>query len=114
MNAKTEKKAAARALPAELADVALIDASACAAVGGMSVSWWHAEVAAGRAPQPVIREPRCTRWRSSDVRAYWAKRAEEGTANVQAAAAVVAKAKKASVAAQAKRAAAAAAASAAA
>lgn len=105
MTAKTDLNPAARPLPADLVGVALIDAPTCAAVGDMSVSWWHAEVAASRAPQPVIREPRCTRWRASDVRAYWAKRAEEGAANVQAAERATAKAKKASAAAQAKRAA---------
>ncbi|MBP5992240.1 MAG: hypothetical protein KA766_19755 [Piscinibacter sp.] len=55
-----------------LVEVALIDAKACAAVGDVSVSWWHAEVRAGRAPAPVIQRPRCTRWRLGDVKAFWA------------------------------------------
>lgn len=58
-------------VPSVLVDVALIDASAAAAAGSMSVSWWHAEVAARRAPQPVIRRPRCTRWRAAEVAAFW-------------------------------------------
>jgi predicted DNA-binding transcriptional regulator AlpA len=93
---------AAHALTPGLADVALIDAKTCAAVGSMSVSWWHAEVASGRAPAPVIREPRCTRWTLASVRAYWAERAELGT-DTPAAGKVIAKAKKASAAAQVKR-----------
>ena len=103
MTAKTDTPS--QALPADLAAVALIDAPACAAVGAMSVSWWHDEVRAGRAPKPVIQQPRCTRWRLQDVRAYWAKRAEQATADVQAAAGVKARATKASAAARAKRAA---------
>ena len=59
------------AAPADLAAVALIDASRCAEAGGMSVAWWHREVAAGRAPQPAVRRPRCTRWRASAVVAFW-------------------------------------------
>lgn len=57
--------------PADMSDVALLTARQCAEIGGMSLSWWHAEVQAGRAPAPVFRAPRCTRWRASDVRAYW-------------------------------------------
>ena len=88
--------------PQALSDVALVDAIDCAAAGAMGVSWWHAEVAAGRAPQPVIREPRCTRWRLADVRAYWLARAEKATCSAHESQTVVI-AKKASLAAQAKR-----------
>lgn len=88
-------------VPAALADVALIDASAAAAAGSMSLSWWHAEVAAGRAPAPVIQRPRCTRWRLADVAAFW--RDFGGQTGDGAAAAVKAQAMKASAAAQAKR-----------
>jgi len=63
-------------LPADLAKAALIDVKPAAATGGVSVSWFLAEVAAKRAPQPVIRRPRFTRWRVSDVAAYWTKLAE--------------------------------------
>jgi predicted DNA-binding transcriptional regulator AlpA len=84
--------------------VALIDAPTCAATGGMSVSWWHDEVKEGRAPQPVIRKPRCTRWRVADVRAFWIKSAEQASSGSQVAAQVTAQAKKASATAKAKRA----------
>ena len=88
-------------VPAALVEVALVDAPTSAAVGGMSVSWWHAEVAAGRAPAPVLRRPRCTRWRMADVREFWRTFGQEddtGTAD-----AVKALATKASAAARAKR-----------
>lgn len=62
-------------LPVELIDCALVDARTCAAVGDMSISWWFAEVRAGRAPQPVIRGVRCSRWRLVDIRDYWKARA---------------------------------------
>ncbi len=69
--------------PALLADVSLIDARAAAAVGSMGVSWWHAKVACGEAPQPAFRGVRCTRWRLADVRTFWvefAQRADEEAA----------------------------------
>jgi predicted DNA-binding transcriptional regulator AlpA len=56
-----------------LLDVALIDAAACASAGGMGVSWWHARVAAGEAPKPAIQQARMTRWRLSEVRAFWSE-----------------------------------------
>lgn len=74
---RTYAKPSQQDLPEALSDVALVDAKACAAVGAMGLSWWHDEVRAGRAPKPVIQQPRCTRWRLSDVRAYWAQRADE-------------------------------------
>jgi predicted DNA-binding transcriptional regulator AlpA len=92
-------------VPASLAAVALIDAPTAAAAGQMSVSWWHDKVRTGEAPAPVIREPRCTRWRLSDVCAYWKARAE--SPNLEVANLVTGKAKRASDAARAKRAAAA-------
>lgn len=88
-----------------LAEVALIDAQACAAAGAMSVSWWHAEVAAGRAPQPVIRRPRCTRWRLSEVHSFWVKFAENGRKDTESAEKLLATTNRASRAARAKRAA---------
>lgn len=102
-NAKDQSRGFARPLPADLAAVALIDAKTCAAPGCMSVSWWHAEVAAGRAPQPAIRMPRCTRWRMADVVAFWATFAER--ASDEAANKLKAQAIKATTAAKAKRAA---------
>lgn len=93
---------AAQSLSPALAEVALIDAKTCAAVGSMSLSWWHDEVRTGRAPAPVIREPRCTRWTLASVRAYWTERAQLGT-DTPDAGKVIAKATKASAAAKAKR-----------
>lgn len=97
-------KSSAYALPANLADVALIEATTCAAAGAMSVSWWHEAVRTGRAPAPVIRKPRCTRWRLSDVKAFWESFAQGASQDAESAEAVKAKAEKASRAAQAKRA----------
>ena len=57
-------------VPAALADVALIDASACAAASGVSISQWLDQVRTGSAPQPAFRAPRCTRWRLVDVRRH--------------------------------------------
>ena len=88
-------------LPTPLESVALIDAKTAAAVGCMSLSWWHAEVAAGRAPRPVIQQTRCTRWRLIDVRTFWAQL--PATASVGKASQVAAQAKQASNAAKAKR-----------
>lgn len=84
---------------ANVADVALINAKTCAAIGSMSVSWWHDEVRAGRAPAPATRRPRCTRWRVADVRAFWQRFAETGNDSQQ----VIAQATKASKAAKVKR-----------
>ena len=108
LSGQAHPKPAVPALPADLADVALIDAPTCAAAGQMSLSWWYAEVAAGRAPQPVIRGPRCTRYRMVDVRAFWLDRATQAQTAPLAAEAIQLLAKKASAAGQAKRAAAAA------
>ena len=94
-----------RPLPPDLAEVALLDIrDVCAAVR-MSASWWHDEVRAGRAPQPLRYGPRCSRWRSADIRRYLIERAEKGTGDSEAARLTVARAKNASAAAQAKRAA---------
>ena len=104
MNAKRHTtRAAPPPLPAEVADVAVIAAGTCAAIGEMSVSWWNDEVRAGRAPKPVIQQPRFTRWRLVDVRRFWAARAD--LVDTEAAAKVTAQAKKASIAAGVKRAA---------
>ncbi len=59
------------AMPAELAEVALIDAKICALTGGMSVSQWHNLVREGSAPKPVVRLVRYTRWRAADVRQFF-------------------------------------------
>jgi hypothetical protein len=87
-----------------LADVALLDAASCALVGGMSVSWWYEELRAGRAPAPVIRQPRCTRWRLRDVYAFWQERAERAIDGDPRAQAVVVQATRASQVSRSKRA----------
>jgi len=56
------------AIPAGLIEFAYIDRYACAAAGAMSISQWHTLVNEKKAPQPVIRQPRFTRWLLSDVR----------------------------------------------
>lgn len=96
MNSTTNPRTGATLNPADLLDVVLIDAAKCARIGDMSVSWWHAEVAAGRGPAPAIRRPRCTRWRAVDVRAFWERFADEAGPDSVAAAGVVALAKRAS------------------
>jgi predicted DNA-binding transcriptional regulator AlpA len=65
-------------LPAALADAALIDGPTCAAAGDVSLSWWYDSVRNGSAPQPVIREPRFSRWRLVDVARFWREFAESG------------------------------------
>ena len=92
-------------LPADVADVALVAAETCAGIGDASVSWWHEEVRTGRAPKPVIQQPRFTRWKLADVRRFWADRA--AASDAAAGERLAARAKTASLAAQAKRAAAA-------
>lgn len=67
-----------RSFNAEVPTALLINAARSAWMGSMSVSWWHEAVRQGRAPAPVIRGPRCTRWRSSDVQSFWEELAEKG------------------------------------
>ena len=86
MSVQTNPKHVSRPLPPDLADVALINAPTCAAPGNMSVSWWLQKVHDGEAPQPVIRRPRCTRWRMADVRAFWIDFAAKAAADTQTAA----------------------------
>lgn len=95
--------AASAAPPLTLADVALIDAGTCAAAGDMSKSWWLAEVAAERAPKPVVQRPRCTRWRLKDVRAFWIAFADAGQLDPAPGMAMRIKAAKASAKAREKR-----------
>lgn len=96
----TKTDSISQPLPADLSAVALIDAPTCAAAGAMSVSWWHEEVRTGRAPAPVIRKPRCTRWLLADVRTFWARSAEQAATGAEVAAGVKARATKASAAAR--------------
>lgn len=69
----------------------------------MSASWIHDAVRAHRFPQPLRFGPRCTRWRSSDVRDWLIARSEAAEADTETGALLTARAKKASDAAQAKR-----------
>ncbi len=88
------------ALPADLSDVALTAAATCAATGDVSVSWWLEEVRTGRAPKPVIQQPRFTRWRVQDVRRFWAERATQAASDPATGERMAARAKKASAAAR--------------
>jgi hypothetical protein len=67
----------------------------------MSASWIHDEVRAKRFPQPLRFGPRCTRWRSADVRAWLIARAQ--AVDEQAGEQLAARAKRASAAAREKR-----------
>lgn len=96
------RKPARRDAPPALADVALIDGPAIAAAGCFSISQWLDWVRRGEAPQPVIRQPRFTRWRLADVRDWLTHFAERGS-DPQAATAVMLKARRASAAARSKR-----------
>lgn len=89
------------AMPAELAEVALIDAKICAVTGGMSVSQWHNLVREGTAPKPVVRLVRYTRWRSADVRQFFVDLASQRSSESDRV--VMDHAKKASQAAKVKR-----------
>ena len=97
VTAKTDPKPAARPLPLDVADVALIAADTCAAIGDVSVSWWHEEVRTGRAPKPAIQQPRFTRWRLADVRRFWVERTACASTDPTAGARMAARAKKASI-----------------
>lgn len=101
MTATTDPKPAARPLPGDLAEVALLDIDDVCAAVRMSASWWHDEVRAGRAPQPLRWGTRCTRWKAADVRDYLIQRQSQPQAEARER--VTAKAKRASEAAQAKR-----------
>lgn len=57
-------------IPLGLVDVAYIDGPTCAAAAAMSQSQWHELVKDGKAPKPVIRKPRFTRWLMADVRQW--------------------------------------------
>lgn len=61
-----------------LADMTLIKAPQCAAIGNMSLVWWRRKVAEGTAPMPAVRRPRCTRWRTGEVLRFWERFAESG------------------------------------
>lgn len=58
------------ALPAALAELALIDATTCALAGGMSRSRWYTLVQNGQAPKPAVSQPQFVRWRVREVAQY--------------------------------------------
>lgn len=101
MEAKNSPSRIRSEVPAGLADVALIDANACAASGGMSISQWHNLVRDGVAPQPAVRATRFTRWRITDVRGFLVSLAEREQPSGEQA--VIDRAIKASAASKAKR-----------
>lgn len=68
------------AVPPALADVAVTAAPAIAAAAALSLSKWLELVRLGDAPQPVIREPRYTRWLVTDIRRWLVERSERGSA----------------------------------
>ena len=76
---KVPRPVVRRPIPPELADVALIDGPSIAAAGCMALSVFHDLVRTGDAPQPVLRGPRCTRWRLADAREWLKQRAERGS-----------------------------------
>jgi predicted DNA-binding transcriptional regulator AlpA len=86
-----------------LADVAFLDIRDVCAAARMSASWIHDEVRMGRFPQPLRFGPRCSRWRSSDVRDWLISRAASAEGDAETATLLRSRAKKASDAAQAKR-----------
>ncbi len=86
--------------PAALSNVALITGNGAAAAASISISYFHDLVRQGLAPQPVIRAPRCNRWRLADVRHWLLNFAQPSP---EAEKAVLGKAHRASNAARAKR-----------
>ncbi len=93
---KKDPSSSPRLLPADAADVALIAAETCAAIGAVSVSWWHDQVRAGKAPKAAIQQPRFTRWSLAAVRGFWADCVVHAAADNEAGERMSARAKKAS------------------
>lgn len=85
-------------VPGPLADVALVAAPTIAAAADISVSYWHELVRSKKAPQPVVRRHRFTRWTVASVHKWLEDRAREGTS--EAASNLIDRATKASAAAQ--------------
>jgi hypothetical protein len=71
MSSTTKTPAAVGGIPASLTSFALVSGQTAAAVGERSLSWWKGEVRAGRAPAPIVRRKRFTRWRLVDVQDFW-------------------------------------------
>ena len=100
---RNSNPSASRQSAPNLADVAFLDIRDVCAAARMSASWIHDEVRARRFPQPLRFGPRCSRWRSTDVRNWLLARAAAAEADAEPGALLAARAKKASDAAQAKR-----------
>ena len=64
-------------VPQALADVSLVTGPECAAAAGCGLSLWHDLVRTGRAPQPVIQQPRYTRWLISSIRTWLIEHASQ-------------------------------------
>ncbi len=86
-----------------LADVTFLDIRDVCAAARMSASWIHDEVRARRFPQPLRFGPRCSRWRSAEIRDWLIARAAAAEADAAPGVMLAARAKRASDAAQAKR-----------
>ena len=71
-------------LPPALADVAFIDSASITVAAAISKSTWLELVRTGKAPQPVIRGPRFTRWKLCEIRDWLRQRAELGADPVAA------------------------------
>ena len=69
-------------LPDAHSDVALGDINDLRALTRMSASWIHDAVRDGRFPAPVIREPRCTRWKIADIRGWIIDRVTQSTSRL--------------------------------
>ena len=67
---KRSRNAIRLPLPQGHDDVALVDVRDIKALVRVGDSWIHNAVATGNFPAPVIRSPRFTRWRLSDVKEY--------------------------------------------
>ncbi len=68
--AKGPTPASETAGPVHLDDITLLSAPAIAELLDVSRSFWLQQVADGKAPPPVIRLPRMTRWRKTSVLAW--------------------------------------------
>jgi len=71
---KTKRPTVRPPLPESHADVALADMNDVKALVRLSDSKIYDDVRKGLFPAPVIRQPRMTRWRLSDIRDWVKKR----------------------------------------
>lgn len=89
--------------PADQPDLLVNLPTVQAMIGGDSESHVYNRVREGTFPAPVVREPRCTRWRNGDVQKWLRQRAQAAAADPATGRAVITKAKRASEEAQRKR-----------